>query len=166
MLKRVQRLAEAKRKAAAQKPLPKAPRMSDLSLRESPLTRALCFQVGRGQAATTMQAVARAAVSEAGAGNVSKSSCAAYHSLLLNPPVHPCFSDQPEMILSYLRHGLGVLDGEPWDVDVTHRGHAPQGCFSQFWGCASTLKLAFSYSLSLRRFVIAVTTTFLHQAFT
>ena len=72
MLKRAQRLAEAKRKACSEKRPPKPAASRDFSLKESPLTRILAFNVGRGQAASNMQAVSKAAVSEAGIGNVTK----------------------------------------------------------------------------------------------
>ena len=72
MLKRAKRLAEAKQRSSAEK-RPQRPAVSkDFSLRESPLTRVLSFSVGRGQAASSMQRVAQAAVSEAGVGNVTK----------------------------------------------------------------------------------------------
>ena len=142
MLKRALKLAEAKKKAETTKPAAKRPSPADFSLRESPLTRVLCFQVGRGQAATTMQNIAQAAVSEAGAGNVSKSSCAACVAKPFNVPQilnidvlsteRTCITERTRVteqtciscFCSYPRHSLDVLDGQPWGMDVPHRGHA------------------------------------------
>ena len=71
MLNRAKRLAEARNVASGKKPI-RRPTSADFSLRESPLSRVLSFQVGRGQAVSSMQAVAKAAVTEAGSRNVSK----------------------------------------------------------------------------------------------
>ena len=104
MLKRALKLAEAKKKAETTKPAAKRPSPADFSLRESPLSRVLCFQVGRGQAATTMQNIAQAAVSEAGAGNVSKSSCAAC-------VAKPFRFNLPKFSMFFPLNGLALLNG-------------------------------------------------------
>ena len=70
MLKRAQQLAQKKRQLAPE--LPKCS-SSDFSLKSSPLTRQLAWNVGRGSAAGMMQKLASAAVSEAGPRHVSKS---------------------------------------------------------------------------------------------
>ena len=135
MLKRAKRLAEAKKASAAQQPPARRPSPADFSLRESALTRVLCFQVGRGQAATAMQSVAHAAVSEAGAANVSKSSSAARvtFSLSTSPMFNVVLTNRYCIRLFCAlvpRHRLGIVDGKPWGLDFSHRGHAAQGCFS------------------------------------
>ena len=74
MLKRAQRLAEEKKRAAAQAPTAKRVTSRDFSLRESPLTRALAFNVGSGSSAAGMQKISAAAMAESGKGNVHRSS--------------------------------------------------------------------------------------------
>ena len=73
MLKRAQRLAQAKERASSQAPKAKAATHADFSLRHSALTRTLAWNVGRGQAASSMQRIAAAAVDESGAQTVHKS---------------------------------------------------------------------------------------------
>ena len=73
MLKRAQRLAEEKKRAAAQAPTAKRASSKDFSLKESPLTRALAFNVGRGAPASGMQKISAAAVLESGKKNVHRS---------------------------------------------------------------------------------------------
>ena len=70
--------AEAKARAGQQQTPdagnPKRSSSKDFSLKESPLSRLLAWNVGRGQAASSFQKLAAAATSESGVSNVSKSS--------------------------------------------------------------------------------------------
>ena len=79
MLKRAQRLAEEKKRAASKATCAKRVTSKDFSLRESPLTRALAFDVGRGAAAAGMQKISAAAVAEAGKWNVHRSNSVIYY---------------------------------------------------------------------------------------
>ena len=87
MLKRAQRLASFQastpESADSKKPRASTPESADskkprikssaFSLKRSPLTRLLCWRVGRGQSAGMMQQIANAAVLEAGVKHVSPS---------------------------------------------------------------------------------------------
>ena len=73
MLKRAQRLSQEKKRAAAQTPGARRVTNRDFSLRESPLTRVLAWNVGRGAPAAGMQKVSQAAVAESGKKNVHRS---------------------------------------------------------------------------------------------
>ena len=74
MLKRAQRLAQEQARSASssEKPASRRASVADFSLKESPLTRALAWNVGRGQAASDMQRISHAAVLESGVKNVHK----------------------------------------------------------------------------------------------
>ena len=72
MLKYAIRLAKKSEASGEQPTRPKA-RSTAFSFRESPLTRALSKNVGKGQAAHDMQRVAEAAVCESGEKNVTLS---------------------------------------------------------------------------------------------
>ena len=74
MLKRAQRLARERDRAESQPSKPRPASQADFSLRQSPLTRTLAGGVGRGQAASSLQKIAAAAVSESGVAHVNKSS--------------------------------------------------------------------------------------------
>ena len=79
MLKRAQRLAESQSKAGShEKPSRRRFSSKDFSLRESPLTRILAFNVGRGGAASGMQKISAAAVAESGESNVHPSGFVAH----------------------------------------------------------------------------------------
>ena len=83
MLKRAQRLAQEQSRSAAsssEKPSPRRVSSPDFSLKESPLTRALAWNVGRGRSAADMQRISAAAVLESGVKNVHKRSSVANRS--------------------------------------------------------------------------------------
>ena len=123
MLKRAQRLAQAKERAASREARPKAATNADFSLRASPLTRALAWNVGRGQAASSMQRIAAAAVHESGLQNVNRSRLSQVvvraASFLFCGFV---FSYGLVVVNDNIRYCLGCLHGRTWQAYITHGG--------------------------------------------
>ena len=120
MLKRAQRLAQSQKKTGSEQPPRRRVTSKDFSLRDSPLTRILAFNVGRGDAASGMQKVSAAAVAESGLDNVHRRRLLAHQlsrALLEMVLVVSAFN-----ALKSYRYCLGILNGIKRQIRITHGG--------------------------------------------